>query len=226
MTHHLDHKSALVTGRSARDGVSASVMRCSAESDPIELSVPNMSLSIEPTRPPTARNPYSSLAEGPRRPSFASSSTNEPHSSRRTCAPVKLPSPPITISRFIPWRSRLYTASFRPSRSRKPGASGRPQQGSTLLQHAPNRVPVKGPNQAAALDHPLKPFEIPYTSALRSNAARTAERTAAFMPCASPPLVRTPRRTVFVMCRPPSAAKRLPCATPQWRHRFPTDYSM
>ena len=188
---------------------SASVMRCRAESVPIDMSVPNMSLSIEPTSPATARNPYSSATEGAKRPSATNSSASEPHSSRKTCAPVKLPSPPMTTSRFMPWRSRLCTALLRPSLVRKSGLRAVPSSVPPCCSTPPTESQVNGRIWLPPSIIPCKPSNIPKTCAPRSNAARTAERTAAFMPCASPPLVRTPRRAVFAMCRPPIAANRL-----------------
>jgi hypothetical protein len=55
----------------------ASVMRWSAVSVPIVMSVPNMSLSIEPTRPTMLRGGFSSAVALSRRPEATSSSTRE-----------------------------------------------------------------------------------------------------------------------------------------------------
>ena len=66
----------------------ASVMRCSAVSAPIVMSVPNMSLSIEPTRPTSAQ---AAMGIGPgrveRTPSSTSSSSSSGHSWRNMSAP-------------------------------------------------------------------------------------------------------------------------------------------
>ena len=96
----------------------ASTMRCSAESAPIVMSVPIMSLSIEPTMPAIISAGYRSAVSWSMAPSSTSSATSDDHSRRSRSAPDRLPSPPMTISRSMPFSIRLRTALSRPDRSR------------------------------------------------------------------------------------------------------------
>jgi hypothetical protein len=97
----------------------ASVIRCSAVSVPIVMSVPDMSLSIEPTRPTMLNGIAPVAVSPPTRPDVTSSSTSDGHSWRSTSAPLRLPSPPITTRLSIPARRRFSAAWRRPSRERK-----------------------------------------------------------------------------------------------------------
>ena len=74
----------------------ASRMRCSAVSAPIVMSVPTMSLSIEPTRPTMMSSGCSAAVSGEITPSAASSATCWAHSPRNSFVPDREPSPPIT----------------------------------------------------------------------------------------------------------------------------------
>ena len=133
----------------------ASTIRCSAESAPIVMSVPIMSLSIEPTRPAIISAgcrvgrvlvDFAGLDQfGDQRRPFL----------RSRSAPVRLPSPPITISRSMPLRTRLRTALRRPDRSRN--SSDRavpitvpPRFRMLLTSSQPNR-----PDPVAAVDQAL-----------------------------------------------------------------------
>src|SRR4029453_4623198 len=116
---------------------SASVIRCRAVSAPIVMSVPYMSLSIEPASPTSRRNGCAAATSGSTSPASTSSDSNSGHSSRSRSAPGRLPSPPITTSASTPSSSRLRAAPRRPSRSR-------------------NSIHPRLPPRAAppALDHP------------------------------------------------------------------------
>lgn len=78
----------------------ASMIRCSAESVPIVMSVPQKSLSIDPTMPAICKWLNLLRCSGVIRASFSNSSNKLDHSSRNKFAPVKEPSPPITIFCF------------------------------------------------------------------------------------------------------------------------------
>jgi len=117
---------------------------------------------------------------------------NTGHSVRNMEAPVRLPSPPIIINPSIPWFTRFFAAFRRPS---------------LVLNSWQRAVPIIVPprckipptdSQVISLiisppsTIPWYPSLIPYTSIPRSRATRTTDLIAAFMPGASPPLVRIP----------------------------------
>ncbi len=97
----------------------ASVIRCRAVSAPIVMSVPDMSLSIEPTRPTMLKAVALAAVSASMLPPASSSSTSERHSWRSVSAPVRLPSPPITTRLSIPARRKFSAAFSRPARVRK-----------------------------------------------------------------------------------------------------------
>ena len=97
----------------------ASVIRNKAESAPIVISVPHMSLSMEPTRPAMKMDRYFSANAWSILPSSSRASVCSVHSCRSTLAPVRLPSPPITTNASIPRLIRFWTAWRRPSFVRK-----------------------------------------------------------------------------------------------------------
>lgn len=74
----------------------ASMIRCNAESVPIVMSVPQKSLSIEPTMPAMCKTPYFLRCSSSIRFSLSNSSIRLLHSWRNKFAPVNEPSPPIT----------------------------------------------------------------------------------------------------------------------------------
>lgn len=74
----------------------ASIMRCRAESVPMVMSVPQKSLSIEPTIPAMCNTPYFCRCSALIFPVDNSSSNRLAHSWRNKLAPVKEPSPPMT----------------------------------------------------------------------------------------------------------------------------------
>lgn len=74
----------------------ASIMRCKAESVPMVMSVPQKSLSIEPTMPAMWRSPNFLRWSALMRCVSSSSSSKLLHSCRNRLAPVNDPSPPIT----------------------------------------------------------------------------------------------------------------------------------
>ena len=82
------------------------------------MSVPTMSLSIEPASPAIWRTGWRSASSGPTSPLFTNSASSSPHSRRSWRVPVREPSPPITINRSMPEVTRFLTAVLRPSRSR------------------------------------------------------------------------------------------------------------
>lgn len=124
-----------------------SMILCSAESVPIVISVPQKSLSIDPTIPTICnaewvwaassliwpeweRNDMSNVSKNKidkiphiykllLLPDWMSSSSRPLHSSLKRLAPVKLPSPPITHKLVMPCCTRFKAARKRPSRVRK-----------------------------------------------------------------------------------------------------------
>lgn len=92
---------------------------CSAEWQPMVESVPERSLSIEPTRPTMLRclNGWSWLAVNS--PLDSSSSSSDGHSARNLSAPVSEPSPPQIMRALMPSRMRFLAAARRPARSKK-----------------------------------------------------------------------------------------------------------
>ncbi len=92
----------------------ASMIRCIAESAPIVLSVPTMSLSMEPTAPAMISCVCALGLLGADLPVATSSSSRPGHSERKMSVPVSDPSPPITTSRSIPRSTRLRAARSRP----------------------------------------------------------------------------------------------------------------
>lgn len=74
----------------------ASMIRCRAESVPIVISVPQKSLSIDPTMPAMWRAPYFLRCSSSIFFSLSNSSNKLPHSWRNKLAPVNEPSPPMT----------------------------------------------------------------------------------------------------------------------------------
>jgi hypothetical protein len=82
------------------------------------MSVPSMSLSIEPTSPAIISAGWRSAVSRSTVPEATSSETSDGHSWRRRSAPDRLPSPPITTSRSMPCSRRCRTARSRPSRWR------------------------------------------------------------------------------------------------------------
>lgn len=97
----------------------ASMIRCRAESVPMVMSVPQKSLSIDPTMPTMCRLPYFCRCSGVISPFWASSSSSPVHSWRKRLAPVREPSPPITTRFVMPRFTRLAAALRRPGRSLK-----------------------------------------------------------------------------------------------------------
>ena len=91
----------------------------SAESVPIVMSVPQKSLSMDPTIPTMLRCPCASASSWLIFPVSTSSLINSCHSSRNLLAPVRVPSPPMATRLVIPRVTRLQAAFNRPSRSRK-----------------------------------------------------------------------------------------------------------
>uniref|UniRef100_A0A6B0UW14 Putative secreted protein n=1 Tax=Ixodes ricinus TaxID=34613 RepID=A0A6B0UW14_IXORI len=80
----------------------ASMMRCNAESVPMVMSVPQKSLSIDPTMPTMFRWAHWLLSSGVMVPLSTNSSSSELHSWRKRLAPVSEPSPPITTKLVMP----------------------------------------------------------------------------------------------------------------------------
>lgn len=74
----------------------ASMIRCSAESVPMVMSVPQKSLSIDPTMPAMWSTPNLTRCSSVMRLVFSNSSSKSLHSWRNKLAPVNEPSPPIT----------------------------------------------------------------------------------------------------------------------------------
>lgn len=79
----------------------ASIMRCNAESVPMVISVPQKSLSIEPTIPAICNTPYFFLWSALIFPVERSSSKRLAHSCLNKLAPVREPSPPMTTWKFL-----------------------------------------------------------------------------------------------------------------------------
>lgn len=92
---------------------------CRALSVPIVMSVPQKSLSMDPTIPAICRWAYLFFWSAVILPSERSSSRSEAHSCLNRSAPVSEPSPPITTKFEIPNSIRFFAAFFRPSRSLK-----------------------------------------------------------------------------------------------------------
>ena len=134
---------------------SASTMRCSAVSAPMVMSVPNMSLSIDPTIPTRRRCWCAAAASGCSSPASTSSASSSGHSSRKRLAPVRLPSPPITTSASMPRSTRLRAARRRPSRVRKGARPGGSDHRAAALQDAADVRRLEPADQLAALDEPL-----------------------------------------------------------------------
>ena len=97
----------------------ASVIRCSAVSAPIVMSVPAMSLSIEPARPTMLNGSACTARSRATWLEATSWSMSDGHSLRSASAPLRLPSPPITTRLSMPASSRFLAACARPSRVRK-----------------------------------------------------------------------------------------------------------
>ena len=97
----------------------ASVIRWSAVSAPIVMSVPAMSLSIVPARPTMLKGRACAAVAASTAPEAASSATSSGHSRRSRSAPVRLPSPPITTRLSMPAFRKFSAAFRRPSRERK-----------------------------------------------------------------------------------------------------------
>ena len=93
----------------------ASTIRCRAVSAPIVMSVPDMSLSIEPTRPTSLRKGCRAATSGEISPEVTSSASSPAHSCRNRLAPVRLPSPPMTTSASMPRSTMFFAAVRRPS---------------------------------------------------------------------------------------------------------------
>ena len=79
--HHFDNKTALMTGRGAHNRIYRLHNPMSAVSAPIVISVPNMSLSIEPTMTDDGNGWVSAPASGVIFPSATNSATSPLHSS-------------------------------------------------------------------------------------------------------------------------------------------------
>ncbi|MPM67503.1 hypothetical protein SDC9_114426 [bioreactor metagenome] len=173
----------------------ASMIRCSAVSVPIVMSVPTMSLSIEPTSPAIIRSGWVSATWRSSRPSATSSSSSSCHSWRRVSAPVRDPSPPTTASRSIPLRTRLRAAARRPSRSRNSWQRAVPITVPPRCMMPETSSHSSATMSSPPLTAPCHPSRTAKTSAPAASAERTTARIAGFMPGASPPLVRTPMRT-------------------------------
>lgn len=88
---------------------------CSAVVAPIVISVPQKSLSIEPTIPAIVSVLHLSLVSFEILFSEYRHSTISGHSSDKIWAPFNDPSPPMHISLFIPKSNKFFAAFIRPS---------------------------------------------------------------------------------------------------------------
>ncbi|KII65963.1 hypothetical protein RF11_14904 [Thelohanellus kitauei] len=92
-----------------------SMMRCSAESVPMVMSVRQKSLSILPTMPTMDRCSHCCCCCLVILPEVTKADRWSGHSFLKMSAPVKLPSPPITTSLVIPTLTIFRQAFLRPS---------------------------------------------------------------------------------------------------------------
>ncbi|KAE9528230.1 hypothetical protein AGLY_012652, partial [Aphis glycines] len=119
----------------------ASIMRCNAESVPIVMSVPQKSLSIEPTIPTIFKCPYFSRSALLICEVCNNSSRRLDHSCLNRLAPVREPSPPMTTKFVIPRLTRLQAAFTRPARSLKSIHRAEPiTKGGTSVSKVNSRV--------------------------------------------------------------------------------------
>jgi len=95
------------------------MIRCSALSAPTVMSVPTMSLSIEPTIPAMIRWECRSACSCVISPASTRAARCSVHSLRKRSVPDSDPSPPQTTIRSMPWWTMFRAALSRPSRVRK-----------------------------------------------------------------------------------------------------------
>src|SRR5262249_35952397 len=137
-----------------------------AVSAPMLTSVPYRSLSMGDAPPTTAKPPRAGAAE-----------------------PVCEPLPPITTSASTPRAARLARARARPWASLNSGLRALQRTVPPCWMMPPTSRAAR--RSMAPDTSPAKPLRTPNTSQPLASAPRVTARTAAFIPGASPPLVRT-----------------------------------
>src|ERR687895_1550265 len=103
--------------------------------------------------------------------------------------PVCEPLPPMTTSASTPRLARFASALARPERSLNSGLRALPSTVPPCCTMPPTSRALRGSRALAT--RPAKPLRTPNTSQPWASAPRVTARTAAFMPGASPPLVKT-----------------------------------
>ena len=168
----------------------ASMIRCKAESVPMVMSVPQKSLSMDPTIPTMFKWAFLLSCSSVIKFSSLSVLIRSIHSSRKQLAPVSDPSPPMTTKFVIDFSTKFLAAWSLPSLVLNSRHRADPIMVPPLLMMPETEdqsassifvPPSTKPWYPSLMKKTLKPWCIP---------SLTTALTAEFIPWASPPLVR------------------------------------